>query len=245
MLFNPRKRLEGHFVDALDIVRIEWAAMKGRWFLPKQLSTQGKEYLQLGSGNDQIKGFLNSCYFLNKQAEAWVDVRFPLRFPDNCWRGIYAHHVVEHISYVDASQLFAECWRTLQPGGVFRMIVPDVEVFIDYFGKSDTKDRSEIFSLYPKTIMKDLDVLTPLEMIDYVFRDNKFNRHSSAWDWETAKTRLMKAGFPRIVRQEVNVSLDPRLAGHDKIHWSKFSLYVEAQREPISGFAAADILPRT
>jgi hypothetical protein len=125
------------------------------------------------------------------------------------------------------------------------MVVPDLEVFISHYLKADTKDRSEILSLYPQMIMKDLDVLTPLEMIDYVFRDNKFNRHWSAWDWETAKTRLMKAGFSRVTRQEVNVSLDPRLAGYDKPHWSKFSLYVEAQREPVSGYVAADIPPRS
>jgi predicted SAM-dependent methyltransferase len=226
MLFNPRRRLEPHLIDALDVMRIEWAAVKGRWFLPKQLSTQGKEYLQLGSGSDRIDGFLNSCYFLNREAEAWVDIRFPLRFPDNSWRGIYAHHVVEHISYPDSCQLFSESRRTLQPGGIFRMVVPDLEVFLNYYLKADPNERSEIFSLYPT----ELDAITPLEVIDYVFRDNKFNCHRSAWDWETAQKRLLAAGFFRVIRQQVNVSLDPRLAGHDKPHWSKFSLYVEAQK---------------
>jgi predicted SAM-dependent methyltransferase len=225
MLLNPRRRLEPHLIDALDVMRIEWAAVKGRWSLPRQLSTQGKEYLQLGSGTSRIDGFLNSCYFLNREAEAWVDIRFPLRFPDNSWRGIYAHHVVEHISYADSRQLFSECRRTLQPGGVFRMVVPDLEVFLNYYSKVDANERSEIFSLSPTK----LDAVTPLEVIDYVFRDNKFNRHRSAWDWETAQKRLLDAGFSRVIRQQVNVSLDPRLAGHDKPHWSKFSLYAEAQ----------------
>ena len=92
------------------------------------------------------------------------------------------------------------------------MVVPDLEVFLSYYMKPDTKERSEIFSLSPKQNER-LDFKTPLEVIDYVFRDNKFNHHRSAWDWETAKTRLMEAGFSRVVRQEVNVSLDPRLAG--------------------------------
>src|SRR5262249_21768114 len=160
MFLNPRRRLEAHLIDALDVMRFEWAAVRGRWFLPKELSTQGKEYLQLGSGSDRIDGFLNSCYFLNKQAEAWIDVRFPLRFPDNCWRGIYAHHVVEHISYTDASQLFAECRRILKAGGIFRMVVPDVEVFIECYMKRNAKQRSEVFSLYPEWTTKDLDVRT-------------------------------------------------------------------------------------
>jgi predicted SAM-dependent methyltransferase len=225
MLFNPRRRLEPHLIDALDVMRIEWAAVKGRWSLPKQLLTQGKEYLQLGSGSDHIDGFLNSCYFLNKAADAWVGIRFPLRFPDNSWRGIYAHHVVEHISYADSYQLFSECRRTLQPGGVFRMVVPDLDGFLKYYSKVDAKERSEIFALYPTK----LDAMTPLEVIDYVFRDSKFNRHRSAWDWKTTQKRLLEAGFSCVIRQKVNVSLDPRLAGHDKPDWSKFSLYAEAQ----------------
>ena len=64
-------------------------------------------------------------------------------------------------------------------------------------------------------------------MIDYIFRDDKFNRHLSAWDWETAEVRLSEAGFSRVVRQAVNESVDPRMAGHDKAHWARFSLYVE------------------
>ncbi len=228
MLFNPRRRLESHLVDALDVMRIEWAAVKGRWFLPKQMPTQGKEYLQLGSGGDHIEGFLNTCYFLNKQADAWVDVRFPLRFPDNTWRGIYAHHVVEHASYADSRRLFRECHRTLKPSGIFRMVVPDLEVFIRYYVNPSPAERAGIFTLSKN--MQGLDLKTPLEVMDHVFRDTKFNRHQSAWDWETAKQRLSDAGFSKVVRQDVNVSLDPKLAGHDKPHWAKFSLYIEAMK---------------
>ena len=56
MIFNPRKRLEPHILDALDIMRIEWAALKGRWFLPKQISALGRDYLQLGSGETWLDG---------------------------------------------------------------------------------------------------------------------------------------------------------------------------------------------
>jgi predicted SAM-dependent methyltransferase len=131
MLFRPRTWLEPHLIEVLDLVRSEWAAIKGRMFLPKHIPNRGKEYLQIGSGDSHFDGFLNSGFFCDKMVEALVDVRFPLRFPDNNWRGIYAHHVVEHISYPDAFQLFRECRRTLKIGGVFRMVVPNLEAFID------------------------------------------------------------------------------------------------------------------
>lgn len=227
MMFHPRKWLEPHWLSALDDVRVEWAAVKGRWLAPKQIPRLGKQYLQLGSGDSLLPGFVNSNFFLTKAAEAHVDIWLPLRCPDSCWHGIYAHHVIEHISYADAHNLLRECHRTLLPGGVFRMVVPDAQTFLRLYSETGVDERGKIFCLYPQHIMDALDVKTPLEMIDYVFRDNKFNRHRSAWDWETAHVRLSDAGFSSVVRQTVNRSLDPRLAGHDKPHWSAFSLYVE------------------
>ena len=228
MIFHPRRWLEPHWLDALDVVRMEWVAVHGRWLAPKRIPTLGRDYLQLGSGESRITGFLNSCGFQNKSAEAKVDIRFPLRFPDNTWRGIYAHHVVEHISYPDAFQLFRGCHRTLKQGGVLRIVVPDLQTFINLYTANSAAERRKIFNLYPDETMETLNVKTPLEMMDYIFRDNKFNRHLSAWDWETAEFRLRDAGFSKVVRQIVNISLDPNLAGHDKPHWSAFSLYVEA-----------------
>jgi predicted SAM-dependent methyltransferase len=229
MLLNPRKRLEPHLVDALHVIRIELAAVRGRWRLPKQLTTQGKEYLQLGCGDAPIRNFLNTDSFLNSETDAGVDMRFPLRFPDNTWNGVYAHHAVEHIEYLDAYNLFREIHRVLLPGGVFRMVVPDLEVFLRCYASADKEERTGIFSLLPSHHMEGLrQIKTPLEMVDYIFRDNKFNRHLSAWDWETALLRMTEAGFSRVVRQSANVSLDAALAGHDKPHWEKHSLYVEA-----------------
>jgi predicted SAM-dependent methyltransferase len=227
MLFNPRRRLEAHLVDALAALRVEFAAVRGRWTLPKQLPTNGKEYLHLGCGDSRLEGFLNTDFFLNRKAEAWVDMRFPLRFPDNAFRGVYAHHAVEHVDYHEGRSLFREVRRVLRPGGVFRMVVPDLEVFIRAYA-SETA-RSEILSLLPEHHMKALPTIkSPLEMIDHMFRDIKFNRHLSAWDWQTAQFRMHEAGFSQVVRRGANASLDPALAGHDNADWAAHSLYVEA-----------------
>ncbi len=130
--------------------------------------------------------------------------------------------MVEHLSYEDVFKLARECHRILKPAGVFRMVVPDLQVFLRIFLDPDESRRQQIFKLYPDHAMQTLSVRTPLEMIDYGFRDNKFNRHRSAWDWETAETRLIEAGFSEVHRSSVNVSRDSMLSGHDKPHWSNF-----------------------
>ena len=228
MLFHPRKWLEPHLVDALDVLRFELTAWKGRLFSPRRLETRGLSYLQLGCWETVLDGFLNTDFFLNRKAEAYLDARFKLPFDDNTWLGVYTHHVVEHLSWEDGCSLFRECNRVLKPNGVFRMVVPDLEIFLRLYVDNDPAARQRLFDLYPVHIMDMLNVKTPLEMVDYVFRDHKFNRHLSAWDWETAECRLMEAGFSKVIRQTMNRSQDPRLAERDKPHWESFSLYVEA-----------------
>lgn len=174
MIFHPRKRIEPHLLEALDLLRFEMAAWRFRLFRPKRLATEGRHYLQIGCYDTRLDGFLNTDFFLNKAAEAHIDARFPLPFAEDAWQGVYAHHVVEHLSYPDALSLMAECRRVLLPGGVFRMIVPDLEVFLRLYGETAAV-RTRIFRLYPDHIMSRLNTKTPLEVIDHIFRDDKFN----------------------------------------------------------------------
>ena len=40
---------------------------------------------------------------------------------------VYASHVLEHLSRADVTRALANTYRILKPGGVFRMVVPDLE----------------------------------------------------------------------------------------------------------------------
>lgn len=192
---------------------------------PKRINRGDLQYLQLGCGSDLITGFLNTDHPLNTKADASVDARFGLPFQDSSFKGVYAHHVIEHLDYQDAYRVFSEVGRVLTPGGTFRMIVPDLKVFLNLYRNDGAGD---IFKLLPPWHMEKLSVETPLEMVDFMFRDDKFNRHLSSWDFDTAELRLRRAGFSSVIRQSVNQSLDPKLADHDKEDWAAFSLYVEA-----------------
>lgn len=223
MLFHPRKRLDPHLIEALENLRSEWLALKLRR-RSRRISAQGRRYLHLGCGENSIDGFLNTDFPMNPRAEAWIDMRFPLPFGDQAWKGVYAHHSVEHVSYQDAHRLFAEIHRVLEPKGTFRMVVPNLEVFLRHYCSGD----ESIFSLLPPWHMELLSVETPLEMIDWMFRDGQHNRHLSSWDFSTAEARLRQAGFREVIRQNVNECVDPSLGGHDNPGWMTHSLYVDA-----------------
>ena len=54
------------------------------------------------------------------------DVRKGLPVADGTVRGYYASHVLEHLSLADFRLAIANTYKMLAPGGIFRLIVPDL-----------------------------------------------------------------------------------------------------------------------
>lgn len=57
-----------------------------------------------------------------------IDLAKPLPFEPATYRACYLSHVLEHIPRQRVPSLLSEIWRSLQPGGVLRIVVPDLEV---------------------------------------------------------------------------------------------------------------------
>jgi len=52
----------------------------------------------------------------------------PLPFDDASFGVVYHSHVLEHFTRAQATAFMRECFRILAPGGVIRVVVPDLEV---------------------------------------------------------------------------------------------------------------------
>jgi SAM-dependent methyltransferase len=55
------------------------------------------------------------------------DIRRGLPFGDGQVDACYTSHMVEHLSAPEAKQFLTECFRVLKPGGIIRVVVPDLE----------------------------------------------------------------------------------------------------------------------
>ncbi|TWT53730.1 hypothetical protein Pla22_13620 [Rubripirellula amarantea] len=55
------------------------------------------------------------------------DLRRGLPYDDNSFDGVYHSHVLEHLTPESAAGMLRECGRVLRPGGVLRIVVPDLE----------------------------------------------------------------------------------------------------------------------
>ncbi len=83
-------------------------------------------------------GLIKTC----NEKSAWNtkplvhDLAKPLPFLENSFSAVYASHVLEHLYLIQAKQLLSECWRVLKPGGVARIVVPDLRsMVVEYLNR--------------------------------------------------------------------------------------------------------------
>src|SRR4051812_46370401 len=57
----------------------------------------------------------------------------PFPLPDRSVQCIYGSHVFEHMSIFVTPMIFRECHRVLQPGGIFRLVLPDARRSIEHY----------------------------------------------------------------------------------------------------------------
>jgi SAM-dependent methyltransferase len=61
------------------------------------------------------------------------DVAEPLPFPDRSFDAVYHAHLLEHLPRERAAPLLRECFRVLKPGGIVRVVVPDLEQIAELY----------------------------------------------------------------------------------------------------------------
>lgn len=60
-----------------------------------------------------------------------------LPFADTSMDAVYSSHCLEHLSPPDAKAFFAEARRCLRPGGVLRIVCPDMDLLFDAYERGD------------------------------------------------------------------------------------------------------------
>ncbi|HZI92491.1 MAG TPA: methyltransferase domain-containing protein [Thermoleophilaceae bacterium] len=119
----------------------------------------------------------------------------------------FASHFLEHLSKRHGEHLMRETLRVLKPGGVVRVAIPDLAVFIGAYGEG----RKE-------------------EAMDGIFEDwelGDFARHRYMYDFDMLAGLLGRAGFTDVRRCEYREGRVPDL---DELDNRPGSLVVEAAK---------------
>ncbi len=83
--------------------------------------------VNIGCGSVFHPGWINLDSVPTGPAVRAYDARGPLPFADASVDVVYHAHMLEHLEADDARRFLAECHRILRPGGVLRVVVPDLE----------------------------------------------------------------------------------------------------------------------
>jgi predicted SAM-dependent methyltransferase len=139
----------------------------------------GRRYLNVGCGAHFSREWTN----LDQRDGDDVlghDLRKPLPFPDACFDAVYSSHVLEHFTPEMGRRFLWEQWRVLKPGGVCRVVVPDLERLCrDYLWQLEkaAQDPAQVLD-YQWTVLQLIDQMVREdcggEMLR-VLRERRFN----------------------------------------------------------------------
>jgi hypothetical protein len=198
-----------------------------RRFQLRRRGVPSKVYLDIGCGPNTHGTFINLDYFWRPGVDVCWDITRGLPFGDASMRGIYSERCLEHFSVAEASGIFREGRRVLSPGGIFRVIVPDADMYLRTYVSQLGGGTSDRFP-FQEAESKDAN-WTPLQSVNRVFyqdRESPFG-HRTMYDYSMLRKLLENCGFSRVARCGFQNGRDPLLL-IDSPERSVESLYVEA-----------------
>jgi SAM-dependent methyltransferase len=146
------------------------------------------------------------------------DVRKGLPYPDGSVRYIYSSHAFEHFKRAESLAIAKECLRVLSPGGILRIVVPDLGLIVrEYLADSSPQAAQTFLSrLYLNHSVH--DIVHP------------GSNHSQMFDGKSLLQLLREAGFAQPEISEYGKSGIAEIDQLDLEVRRGESLYVEARK---------------
>lgn len=169
--------------------------------------------LQVGAGNNILKGWLNTNWFPIRpigNGAIFLDAVKPFPLPDNSFDRIFSEHMIEHIPFGGGRSMLSECFRVLKPGGRIRIATPDMSFLMQLLSPQLTEVQQSYVSWAATNFLHDGQPHTPLSVVNNFVRDWG---HVYIYDRPTLERLMADVGFSAITAYQVNESEDPELRG--------------------------------
>ena len=156
-------------------------------------------YLNIGCGRNVQPGFINVDSNWHPQIHLCWDIRYTLPFANASAEGIFTEHCLEHVTYDQCLESLRDMYRILRCGAVLRVIVPDGGLYLDLYHRYQSGEKVE-FPYVDDVGQVDLQLdsrygFTPMMAVNRIFRGYG---HLFAYDHDTMKNLLLKAGFKSV-----------------------------------------------
>lgn len=148
----------------------------------------------------------------------WRDASKRLPYADQSVDKIYSSHALEHLDKERGEALLRGCFRVLKKGGIFRLVVPDLEYharrYLQRISNGGPSDRAAhddfLWNIYGA----------------YLEKRRYGASHRYMYDWPTLQLVLSEIGFNRVLRQDFQLGLDAELSSLD--NRPEESLHIDA-----------------
>lgn len=130
---------------------------------------------------------------------------------------LYCSHVLEHLSLKELRAALRNCRAMLRSGGVFRLVLPDLEKLIEGYATDCSDEAALKFIEYTG-----LGRVTRPQGIVSILRDFVGNSHHLwLWDYKSLSKELANAGFANVRRAfYLDSSSEPFRLVEDETRWN-------------------------
>ncbi len=143
--------------------------------------------VHLGSGPNILPGWTNVDYNPDFQPEVIADLKGPFPFESSTVDFIHSEGCLCQFDLRGGQHFVAECFRILKPGGVMRVLSPDLRRLLQQYLESP----EPLVELWRSAVPIPLVTETAGEVVNTGIRD----LHQFMYDAQTLEHVLRKAGF--------------------------------------------------
>lgn len=208
----PHLALRGHLVR--------------RRVIGRHLAVTAAPKLQIGTGPQVLAGWLNSDIV---GGDAYIDLCRRLPFTDRTFAFVYGEHIIEHVGRATAHDTLREFHRILRPGGVLRLVTPDLAKLVALYQCTNPMASTEQYI----DRLGEITHHRPQNGCQVVNDLMRLFGHRHIYDQEDLTT-LLEVGFSSVEGRDFGQSSHPELRGVEQ-HvpaWenSAVALCIEATR---------------
>lgn len=138
---------------------------------------------------------------------------------------VYCSHVLEHLALHDLRRALRNTHKSMRPGGIFRMVLPDLRALAETY-VSDSSHESAL-RFMRDTYLGHNDRRRGLVGLLRAGFGN--SRHLWMWDFSSLSAELSAAGFQNIRRASFGDSVDSAFATVEELHRWDGQLGVESR----------------
>lgn len=230
--------------DQLVALRARLAAKRAP-VLAEQLAalgvTRANKHLRLHFGVPGLRRLDGWINIEPAPAQLAASMTWPLPFDDGQVQYVFCAHTLEHLHYkAQALRFVREVHRCLEPGGVLRVIVPDIGLLMRSYADpaSTLLATRQMMKHYSFTAMFRTRIQHVLQYAGTQGRPGQFFHHKYGYDHETLLALLEEAGFARVRRAEFQDSEHAALRIDDQCSAAKhaigehsFSVFAEGVKQ--------------